>query len=56
VDPYAKIRESDDATFTEPHRKSLGDAIDEWYGTVDATDLSYVGLAALLRELADDYG
>lgn len=46
----------DSDAFTEAHRKSVMRVIEEWYETVDAQGLSYLGLAAALREIADEFG
>lgn len=46
----------DSAEFTAEQRKSLMKAIEDWYETIDAQGLSYLGLAAALRDVADDFG
>ena len=43
------------AAFTEAHRKALMKAVEEWYETIDAYGLSNRGLAAVLREIAEEY-
>ena len=45
----------DSDAFTMAHRKHLMKAIDEWYETIEAQGLSYAGLAAVLRDVADEY-
>ena len=42
--------------FTDAHRRALMDAVSSWFKTAGATGLSYAGLAALLRDLADEFG
>jgi hypothetical protein len=45
----------DSDAFTPTHRRLLMKAIDEWYETIEAQGLSYAGLAAALRDVADEY-
>lgn len=46
----------DSSEFTEAHRRSLMRDIEAWYETIDAAGLSHLGVAALLRDIADDFG
>jgi hypothetical protein len=42
--------------FTRRQREQCMRVVEAWYDTIDAQGLSYAGMAALLRDIADEFG